>query len=182
MRRSLPLLLLVLAALLADGCKRREDAGPLMMPGEDCIGCHLREPRAPKFSVAGTAYMDHAGTMPAVGATVTVTDSKGKELVLTTNAVGNFFSQERLQPPVSARIELDGVVRQMKTKQPHGSCNYCHRNPPREQAPGRISASAAPGAEATPGAIGASPGTTERAPGTGAAPGPGAATEGSTKP
>jgi hypothetical protein len=126
--------------MAAAGCKRRADAGPTMMPGEDCVACHMREPRAPKFSAAGTAYMDHQGTRPAVGATVTVTDAKGVSVSLTTNEVGNFFTTERLFPPLQARIEHQGVVREMKTKQPHGACNHCHRVPPRNEAPGRISA------------------------------------------
>lgn len=149
------MILLLATALLAPGCKGRDDAGPTMMPGEDCLGCHVRDVRAPKFSVAGTAYLDHAGTKPAVGATVTVTDSRGVQVRLTTNSVGNFFSLDTMKPPLSARVELGGVVREMKGHQPHGSCNYCHRNPPRELAPGRISASAPEGA-ATP-----TPGSTQ---------------------
>lgn len=148
--RRLQTFVILLVALSVTGCKRREDAGPTMMPGEDCIGCHLREPRAPKFSAAGTAYVDHQGTAPAVGAEVTITDAKGVQVRLVTNSAGNFFTTEQLFPPVSARIALDGVVREMKTRPPHGSCNHCHRNPPREQAPGRISASPAD-APASPG-------------------------------
>lgn len=141
--------LIVLLVLCLQGCKRRGDAGPTMMAGEDCIGCHLREAGAPKFTAAGTAYLDHQGGAPAVGATVTITDAKGNAVSLTANSVGNFFTTQQLFPPVVARIELDGVVREMKTRQPHGSCNHCHRNPPREQAPGRISARPADAVPAT---------------------------------
>lgn len=92
------------------------------------------------FSAAGTVYVDHAGTRPALGARITITDQSNKSVTMVANGVGNFFTTERLEFPIRARIEYEGMVREMLTPQPMGACNYCHRTPPRRGAPGRISA------------------------------------------
>lgn len=129
------------------------DEGPLMMPGENCLECHggtllagepptIPEPRtAPPWTVAGTVFssIDAPASGGVEGASVRVTDADGQTITMVTNRAGNFYTEAPLRFPLQAAIEYLGVVQDMEPDVPYGGCNSCHRLPPRQQAPGRIS-------------------------------------------
>jgi hypothetical protein len=90
-----------------------ETPGPLMSPGRDCLGCH---------DGAGAKLWTVAGTWSAPGATVTVSDARGATATMTTNEVGNFYTETSLTFPLTARVggqTMPGAVT-------YGGCNSCH--------------------------------------------------------
>jgi hypothetical protein len=89
--------------------------GPLMAPNQDCLACHDG-----KQARAWTA----AGTWPTPGATVTLRDAGGQSVTLTTNQVGNFYTDAALTFPLTAAV--DGVS--MPAQVTYGGCNRCHAN------------------------------------------------------
>jgi hypothetical protein len=108
--------------------------GPDMDPGQSCItgGCHRR------FTAAGTVYL-HADSISAQGAAnvlVTITDADGRQVMLTSNEVGNFWTDERLTFPWTTDVQLGSVVRHMTPLIDRGSCNECHTQPPTNGAAG----------------------------------------------
>jgi hypothetical protein len=131
------------------------DSGPLMRPGENCLECHggtllpeepptVADPReAPPWTVAGTVFQteDAPATDGVLGARVHLTDADGQTLTLETNAAGNFYTDAPLRFPLRASVEHSGVTREMEPDVPYGGCNSCHRLPPRQDAPGRVSVS-----------------------------------------
>lgn len=118
--------------------------GGQMLPGSDCLACHSEgnlvddkgvarakesedgEEDGPFFSAAGTVFADLDGTEPLEGALVRITDANGTLVELTTNAVGNFYTDDALTPPLSAEIEVDGEIAQMTETPDVGACNTCH--------------------------------------------------------
>jgi hypothetical protein len=132
---------LLITALTACGMSER---GPLMSAGEDCRSCHgagtgLEE--GPNWSVAGTVFDSFsAGPQEGVGGVeVRLTDKNGRELSLTSNSAGNFYTAERLAFPLQrACVERNGEVFCMRRDVPDGSCNSCHNVPATWAAPGRL--------------------------------------------
>jgi hypothetical protein len=108
-----------------------EGEGGEMLPGSDCLSCHssgaAKEVEdAPPLTAAGTAFVDLDGTAPLTGATVRITDAGGFILELTTNSVGNFYTNEPLTFPINAEVEVDGTVQAMGTSVDVGGCSSCH--------------------------------------------------------
>ena len=103
---------LLITALTACGIPER---GPEMRAGEDCLSCHgsgtgLEQGRT--WSVAGTAFNSFsAGPEEGVGGVeVRLTDKNGRELSLTSNRAGNFYSAEPLAFPLQrACVERNGA-------------------------------------------------------------------------
>lgn len=89
--------------------------GELMAPGSDCLVCHDGSVAEKVFTVAGT--------WSRAGATVTLTDGVVTE-TLTTNAVGNFFTERQFASPLSLTARVDGQT--MEPKVTYGGCNACH--------------------------------------------------------
>lgn len=131
-------LAVALCGLAFVGCQPEES--PVMMPGHDCVSCHDGTGEAPRWSVAGTLYGDpHANASDGVdGAEVLVTDSAGRALTLRSNSAGNFYTAEDLKPPFTVEVQRNGRRMAMSMPAPSGSCNSCHGNPPRDDAPGRL--------------------------------------------
>ncbi len=101
--------------------------GEQMLPGTDCIDCHRAGGAARRvFSVAGTLTTASDCPTPASNIDVHVVDSLGQEIVVRSNAVGNFFSDAMLSPPFRTWIERDGIRRDMFVGTHEGSCNSCH--------------------------------------------------------
>lgn len=130
----------VLLALSTTACV--PDEGPSMRPGEDCLSCHDGD-RGPKWSVAGTVFGDPqaAATGGVLAAQVLITDATGRNLTLTTNEVGNFYTAEELTFPIRVEVQKDGKRMAMSDSPPVGSCNYCHSPQPPEgedDVPGRL--------------------------------------------
>ena len=115
-----------------------EDCGPGtcdgkgedMLPGSDCLSCHSPgsgEDEAPAWTVAGTVFSNILGTDGTAGAVIRVTDSTGTTVTLESSGVGNFYTSERLTPPLTAKVETDGVVGEMSQQVETGACNSCHQ-------------------------------------------------------
>jgi hypothetical protein len=124
-----------------------------MMPGENCLECHggaalpgepptVASPEdARAWTIAGTVFpSESAGAGEGVrGARVHVRDAGGRAFTLRTNRAGNFYTAEPVRFPLRVSVEHGGVVREMEPDVPYGGCNGCHRLPPRQDAPGRVS-------------------------------------------
>jgi hypothetical protein len=115
-----------------------------MNPGLACIACHQTEPRAPRFSAAGTVYpTGHEPDLceaPATitNATIVITDASGGTVTLNPNGVGNFYYEGSLALPITAEVHYQGRTRAMITPAPSGDCNSCHTQDGAMAAPGRI--------------------------------------------
>lgn len=139
MIRLLPLLF-PLTILLACG-QPEGNQGPLMSPGENCLGCHDgRDPEAPAFTAAGTVFDSATATAAAgvAGATVIITDANKVETLLTTNAAGNFYTTKALAAPYTVAVERNGKRAAMASAPSTGGCATCHASPPANGAPGRV--------------------------------------------
>jgi hypothetical protein len=116
--------------------------GPLMRPGWNCnaTGCHfpLGQTKPPPWSAGGTVFLDRKSdpSEGVKGAVVTLTDEEGKEVSLTTNEAGNFYTLEKLVGPLRVSLSYEGRTIRMPGKAPAGSCNFCHQ--PLGDAQGRI--------------------------------------------
>lgn len=116
--------------------------GPLMRPGWNCnaTGCHfpLGQTKPPPWSAGGTVFLDRMSDPNdgVKGAVVTLTDEEGKEVSLTTNEAGNFYTLEKLVGPLRVSLSYDGRTIRMPGTAPAGSCNFCHQ--PLGDAKGRI--------------------------------------------
>lgn len=140
MIRTFPLALPCFVLLLACG-QPEGSQGPLMNPGENCLGCHDGTNReAPAYTVAGTIFDSAtAGATAGVsGATVIITDANQVETRLTTNAAGNFYTGKAIAAPYSVAVERNGKRAAMASKPSTGGCSSCHASPPANGAPGRI--------------------------------------------
>ncbi len=106
-----------LTAAQGGSCNRCHAAGgmtgPLMAPGQDCLACH---------DGTGAKRFTIGGTWPPQGQAVTVTDAHGTTVTLTTNEVGNFYSDAALVFPLAASV---GGSR-MEPPLDYGGCNRCH--------------------------------------------------------
>lgn len=125
--------------------------GPLHRPGQPCILCHdgaLGDPQ--RFAVAGTVFQTPGGKVPAVNATVTLTDANGTTIQVVTNAAGNFYVTPTQYDPVVpmqvAVAESGGTTAKMQTvvagnlaEEPNnGSCASCHFDPAGATSPGHV--------------------------------------------
>ena len=127
-----------------------------MAPGGPCTSCHMQHAEGgydhpPYFAFAGTVFPtghepDNCIATPEVEqATVVIIDANGNEaLHLTPNGVGNFWSDQSVALPYTAKVEYQGRERVMMTPQQSGDCNTCHTqtgtntSDPNTPAPGRI--------------------------------------------
>lgn len=115
--------------------------GAEMLPGSDCLACHTsgsaarqRQASAQEedelggaFTAAGTVFSDIDGSSPAAGVTVRLVDANASEVVLTTNAAGNFYTAEPLAFPISVEVDLNGNTVAMQSTEQTGACNSCHQ-------------------------------------------------------
>jgi hypothetical protein len=119
--------------------------GPSMLPGDDCLRCHSAGsayPTAPHWSLAGTVFPtpDAAATAGVHGVEVVVATEAGAVLeTLTTNAVGNFYSNTPLPEGFRVSLRYQGASIEMPCPPPAGNCGACHSLPPIGGPPGRIS-------------------------------------------
>ena len=158
--RTATLLSLTLAALLAacggdpdeetPTASQAQAFGPLMRPGENCLGCHTENPvrsdatgpsgrKATPWTAAGTVFQGPTSREGLAGARLTFTGKDGQPVVLTTNEVGNFYTDLPIDTEVGPRIEYQGREAKMSSPLPEiPACNACHSDPPVGGAPGRI--------------------------------------------
>jgi hypothetical protein len=90
-----------------------EPPGPLMSPGQDCLACHDGT-AAKLWSVAGT-------WLPQ-GSNVLITDRNQTTVTLSTNQVGNFYTDAPLVFPLTVRVNGDTMPGTLT----YGGCNRCH--------------------------------------------------------
>jgi len=112
-----------------------------MHPGVDCIACHRDRGEAEEYRLAGTVYAALAepdDCFGVAGVTVELTGADGVVVRMTTNAAGNFVREHAVATPYTAKVLLDGRERAMATPQTELSCNSCHAEVGRDNAPGRI--------------------------------------------
>jgi hypothetical protein len=144
---KLPLRWAALGLLLVVACGSADSdlstvPGPLMRPGWNCLasGCHFpdKKPSPPDWSAGGTVFAapDARPDQGLAGATVMIRDATGKEIRLTTNAAGNFYTAEDLAGPLAITVDHQGRRATMPEPAPAGSCNFCHE--PTGDAKGRI--------------------------------------------
>lgn len=143
LRSGLRAVFLLLASSALVGCQEEADGddyvcaddhldwgwgGELMLPGTDCIECHRARSSAPDsaYSVAGTVFASATCPTAITDATIHVTDGNGRTVTLRSNQAGNFFSEQRLEPPFLFAVEHDGVLVEMQYPVESGSCNRCH--------------------------------------------------------
>lgn len=143
---------LALAAAAVAACIPAE--GPLMRPGEDCLECHgggtvpdesptvADREGAKRWTVAGTVFASPDAPVDAGvrGAKVHVRDANGFAFTLETNRAGNFYTAEPVAFPLRVTVEHGALSLEMEDDVTYGGCNGCHRLPPRQEAPGRVSA------------------------------------------
>jgi|WetSurMetagenome_2_1015567.scaffolds.fasta_scaffold1319744_1 hypothetical protein len=113
--------LLLLSVLSLVACGNSSGEGPTMRPGENCKGCHG------SFSIAGTVFpsAQAQASEGLAGVTVTVVDSAQKTLTLTSNSVGNFFSEDALTWPADITLTLGSRTASMQGAA-SGACAGCH--------------------------------------------------------
>jgi hypothetical protein len=123
--------------------------GPLHRPGQPCVLCHdgtTGDP--PRFTVAGTVYVDANGLTPANGATVALTGADGVEYSAPTNAAGNFYvvpSQFVPAYPMKVLVTYSNSQAPMYSYVGRdGSCSDCHTDPTTPASAGHIYALGAP--------------------------------------
>jgi len=94
----------------------------------------------------GSMGVPHPPTRAGVaGARVHLRDAVGTSLTLESNAAGNFYTDAPLVFPLRASVEFAGLVHEMEPDVTYGGCNACHRLPPRQDAPGRVTIPTADG-------------------------------------
>lgn len=100
-------------------------AADLMLPGTDCLSCHVEGGHARSvFVAAGTVFTGATCPEPVVGATVHLVDSDGTALDVVTNEVGNFVVIDGLMPPLEVTITGDAGTATMSAA--GGGCGGCH--------------------------------------------------------
>ena len=122
-----------------------DHGSPLMHPGGECISCHTEQGEGPRFAIAGTvmgATDDDTNCDGVSGVTVEITDKTGQKITLSTNAAGNFYTNEHggtnVTFPITAKVISGGKERVMTTPQTSGDCNTCHGAVGSSGAPGRL--------------------------------------------
>jgi hypothetical protein len=129
---------------------------PTMNPGQDCLICHCSTACAPgqadgglasyrPWTIAGTVFPSASANVDAgLGqAQILVTDVTGKQLTLTSNAAGNFYTEEPLGDLTDIEVQSGGrrMVMQIGVVgsgalELVGSCNHCHTDQPYPGDPG----------------------------------------------
>ncbi len=99
-----------------------------MLPGTDCRDCHRPRGRAKTaFSVAGTVFAErHCAAQGVAGVAIRIVDARGTEVVLESNAVGNFYTDARLESPLRVALVRGDVEVAMFDSVMNGSCSRCH--------------------------------------------------------
>jgi len=128
-----------------------EDGDEEHRPGQPCLVCHGADysPGGDIFVLAGTIFefADDSDENGLEGATVTVTDSDGREFTAITNTAGNFMvqvdpalSQPRQRPrgrltigfqpkfPLRVSVAYGSTEQEMESRiWRNGACAHCHR-------------------------------------------------------
>ncbi len=112
-----------------------------MIPGGDCIGCHIERREGPRYTAAGTVFGqpgDETNCYGVEGVQITIVDATGKTVNMFTNSAGNFYTRKDLTPPYRTSITHRGQTIEMETEVDDFNCANCHTAEGLEGAPGRI--------------------------------------------
>ncbi len=96
-------------------------------PGDTCLPCH-NGGNVSEMTLAGTLYVDSAGSAPLAGATIHLIDANGVEITLVTTDNGNFWARDPIAFPVRAYASLCPDIPQMTdpVAATGADCNGCH--------------------------------------------------------
>lgn len=121
-----------------------EEGNEFMKPGENCLSCHGPGGKAASeatFTLAGTIFPSATAQADQglEGVRIDVIDAADQSISLTSNRVGNFFTEQDVAFPLkSVKVSKDGKEAAMGTKVSQGGCASCHSQPPLNGAPGRL--------------------------------------------
>src|SRR3990170_7825510 len=92
--------------------------------GRNCLtsGCHSGSGEH-HFSIGGTIYTDANGTHARVGAKIKVIDTNGSTIKLTSNQLGNFYTQKSVNAPFTITVSYQGRKVKMPSEASGGGCN-----------------------------------------------------------
>lgn len=97
--------------------------------GRNCLtsGCHSNG-KEHHFSIGGTIYTDADGSAERTGAEIKVIDATGNTTILTSDGLGNFYSEKNLKAPFTISASYEGREVKMPIPAPDGGCNAesCH--------------------------------------------------------
>lgn len=97
--------------------------------GKNCLssGCHSGNGEEP-FSVGGTIYTNADGTDARAGATIKVVDANGGKVTLTSDGLGNFYTEKDMEAPFTITASYKGRKVKMPGNASTGGCNAdgCH--------------------------------------------------------
>ncbi|MDO8744276.1 MAG: carboxypeptidase-like regulatory domain-containing protein [Candidatus Brocadiaceae bacterium] len=97
--------------------------------GRNCLtsGCHSGSGEE-HFSIGGTIYTDADGTDAMSGVKIKVIDTNGSIIKLTSDQLGNFYTQKSVSAPFTITVSYQGRKVKMPTKASDGGCNAsgCH--------------------------------------------------------
>jgi len=125
-------------------------AGEYHRAGQPCTVCHGPEgPAATQFSVAGTIFWNplegtaDTGAFGVDNATISLVDSTGSQVQISTNCVGNFWITPAAYNPNFPMLASVGVagepsVTMFTQISRSGSCATCHSDPPNYDAVGHV--------------------------------------------
>jgi hypothetical protein len=105
--------------------------GPLHRPGQPCLACHDGEDSViPRFSVAGTVFLEKQRTAAAAHVTVELIDARDRKHEAETNCAGNFYVDARaFEPQYPLWTSLRAADYRIDMHSPigrDGSCASCH--------------------------------------------------------
>jgi hypothetical protein len=112
-----------------------------MNPGMNCISCHKSGDEAPRYTVAGTVMGEMHDDNKCIGkngVTVRITDSDNNVTDLQTNSSGNFYTNDSVAKPYTAKVISGTKNNEMFSSQTNTNCMDCHTTFGDNGAPGRI--------------------------------------------
>ena len=106
-----------------------EDGDESHNAGRNCLtsGCHSGSGEE-HFSVGGTIYTDADGTDARVEAEIKVVDTNGRTTTLTSDQLGNIFTEKSVNAPFTITVSYQGREVKMPSEASVGGCNAdgCH--------------------------------------------------------
>ena len=139
----------ILAGVLLGALGCEPTNRPTMNPGQDCLSCHCTgspscTASSLPWSAAGTVFRAPDSTVDQglQGVHVLIRDALDAGVELVTNEVGNFYTAEKLQPPLTMQLVFQGqdaglMAESASPEQIYGGgvsghglgCNGCHQAP-----------------------------------------------------
>lgn len=104
--------------------------GALHRPGQPCLLCHASTGNAPRFTVAGTVFLNPAAEQPVAGVQVQLIDATRRWFLAYTNCAGNFFvTPQEYEPRFPLWVSLSGHMLRIDMESAmnkDGDCAACH--------------------------------------------------------